>query len=254
MKNTTKTLLTIGAVAGFSFTAAQAATVFTGGTGSDFDSAWDNGLVSSTNPGTVDTSASGLVRATANFGGGWTIDHTAGDLDFSGGGWNVNGGVGSVATTSYNLSGGSIDVNGTGTQDRGNFLVNKITFNLSGGAVSSELTFGLANGGAMNFLAGSGTLDSAAFKTTSVGTMNFFSGWTGFATVDSLDVSDWETLLATTLVGSTFDGVDITTGNFADNFVVNGNTLTLFVPEPSSTALLGLGLSSLLMRRKRSAA
>ena len=40
-----------------------------------------------------------------------------------------------------------------------------------------------------------------------------------------------------------FDGLD--------QLLLNGFQLT-FVPEPSSTALLGLGLSSLLLRRRRS--
>jgi hypothetical protein len=248
MKNITKTLFTIGAVAGLSFTTAQAATTFNGGTGADFDTAWDNGVVSSANPGTVNTSASGLVRATANFGGGWTIDHTAGDLGFSAGGWNVNGG--GVGGT-YNLSGGSISVTGTGAQDKGNFLVNEIDFNLSGGAVSSELTFRIFNGGSMNFLAGSGTLTSAAWKDSQVGTMNFVSGWTGFVNIASETAASWKTMLATTLVGSTFNGVDITEANFDDNFVVTGSVLTV-VPEPGTYALIGgiLALGYVMVRRR----
>jgi hypothetical protein len=248
MRTITKTLFACSALASLSFTTAQAATVFNGGTGGDFDTDWDNGVVSSSNPGTVNTSASGLVRATANFGGGWTIDHTAGDLDFSAGGWNVNGnGVGGT----YNLSAGSISVIGTGAQDKGNFLVNGIDFNLSGGAVSSELTFRITNGGAMNFLAGAGTLTSAAWKDTQDGTMNFVSGWTGFVNIASETAASWKTMLATTLAGSTFDGVVITTANFDDNFIVTGSVLTV-VPEPGTYALIGglLALGYVMVRRR----
>ena len=40
--------------------------------------------------------------------------------------------------------------------------------------------------------------------------------------------------------------------SFADIFEVNGNTLSLVaVPEPSSTALLGLGALALILRRKK---
>ena len=251
MKQTTKTLLTLSALAGLSFTAAQAATVFNGSTGSDFDSAWNNGIVSSSNPGTVNTSASGLVRATASFGGGWTIDHTAGDLQFDGG-WNVNGG--GVGGT-YNLSGGSIAVTGSGgpnSLDKGNFLINDIDFNISAGAVSSDVSFRLANGGAMNFQAGSGTLTSAAWKETQAGTMNFVSDWTGFVNIASETAASWKTMLADTLVGSTFDGVDITLANFDNNFIVTGSTLTI-VPEPGTYALIGgmLALGTVMLRRRR---
>ena len=251
MKNLQKLLFVCSAPVALTFTSAQAATTFNGGTGSDFDTAWDNGLVSSSNPGTVNTSASGLVRATANFGGGWTINHTAGDLEFSGG-WNVNGGrVGGT----YNLSGGSISVIGTtpvSKQDTGNFLVNEIDFNISGGAVSSDLTFRITNGGSLHFLAGSGSVTSAAWKSTQSGTMNFVSGWTGFINIATEDEAKWRTMLATTLAGSTFDGVDITEANFDDNFVVTGSTLTL-VPEPGTYALIGgmLALGYEMVRRRR---
>ena len=171
-------------------------------------------------------------------------------MDFSAGGWNVNGaGVGGT----YNLSGGSISVTGSGGQDKGNFLVNGIDFNLSGGAVSSELTFRIANNGSMNFQAGSGTLTSAAWNSSSsTGTMNFVSGWTGFINIATENAASWKTMLATTLAGSTFDGVAITEANFDDNFVVTGSTLTL-VPEPGTYAMIGgiLAFAFVMLRRRR---
>jgi len=55
----------------------------------------------------------------------------------------------------------------------------------------------------------------------------------------------------------TFDDSDFINGKLEWSISESGTDLVLsavFVPEPSSTALLGLGLSSLLLRRKRSAA
>ena len=194
--------------------------------GADFDSAtsWENDLApSSSVTGTVNVSAANLARATANFGGNWTINHTAGDLVFNGG-WNVNGGG---AGGTYNLSGGSIQVTGTGGGDDQNFQANGIDFNISGGNLSaSGPNFGVNNGGTINMLGGSGTISAAVFNKT-VGTMTFINAWKGSATIDSLDAAGWETLLATTLDGSTIDGVDITPANFASNFRVVGSTLSI---------------------------
>jgi len=213
--------------------ATPAATLKAGLDGVDFDAAssWGEGVTpSSSKVGTITVDAINLDRATANFGGGWTINHTAGDLQFDGG-WNVNGGAGSAATTSYNLSGGSIvltDVDGV--SDEGNFLVNAITFNLSGdGAIEVGNAFSIGNSGSMNFLAGSGSLTAASYNLT-VGTMNFVSGWTGSITIASLDAASWKTLLTTTLAGSTLNGVDIDDGIFDANFAVDNHTLTLVVP------------------------
>lgn len=40
-------------------------------------------------------------------------------------------------------------------------------------------------------------------------------------------------------------------GNYADNLIDNGGNLTVGVPEPSSTALLGLGGLALILRRRK---
>jgi len=184
---------------------------------------WTDGLPSSSRPGTITVDATNLVRAVSSLGGaGWTINHTAGDLQFDGG-WNVYG-----AGSTYNLSGGSIVLTiGDSVSDEGNFLVNAIEFNLGGDtAVDIAKSFGIGNVGVMNFLAGSGTLTAATLGQTS-GMMNFTKDWIGSATIDSLNAASWEALLATTLAGSTLDGVDITPENFASNFRVVGSTLTL---------------------------
>ena len=77
-----------------------------------------------------------------------------------------------------------------------------------------------------------------------------------------LDSFESFTILSFGSLTGTFDASEfnLLTGNFANskvdwNIDIVGNDLVLnavFVPEPSSAALLGLGLSSLLLRRKRS--
>ena len=54
------------------------------------------------------------------------------------------------------------------------------------------------------------------------------------------DVADYEYLM----LGFAANVTDV-------NNISTISNMTLAVPEPSSTALLGLGLSSLLLRRKR---
>ncbi len=251
MKTNIKTLLTLSAFAGLTFTTAQAATVYLGNANDmDSASAWSGAVPGPGNEATISVSSTGtLPRWQANYAATTTINQTAGDLSL-----DVYNSFGSSVNTDfiYNMSGGSFTTVGSGGGGApGEFNVNQHTFNLSGGSVTAQWQFRLLNTGIMN-LSGTGTLDAPTIAGTA-GTMNFETGWTGSATIDDLDESGWETLLATTLAGSTFDGVDITTANFSDNFVVDGNTLSLaVVPEPSSTALLGLGGLALMLRRRRS--
>ena len=117
------------------------------------------------------------------------------------------------------------------------------TLNFLGGEVLSG-EFNIA--GATVSLGGGATLEAATLD-LSGSTFDIASNWTG--SLDVSNVADWQATL--TGAGVTLDGVAIDAGNFDDNFIVSGTTLTLAVPEPSSTALLGLGGLALLARRTR---
>lgn len=243
MKTTTKTLFALSALAGLSFTAAQAATVYLGG-GTDLDlaGAWSNGTPSG-QTATISVDGSNLGRWQLSMATGTIINHTAGTLTFTTGP-NNSFGKNNITDFTYNMSGGAFVMTGQ------EFNVNRQTFNFSGGAISSTDELRVLNGSAMN-ISGSGTLTAPTIGGT-VGTMNFVSGWTGSVNIADLNAAGWETMLATTLGGSTFDGVDITAANFDDNFVVTGSTLTI-VPEPGTYALIGglLALGYVMVRRRR---
>jgi len=203
--------------------AVQAQTVYQGTSGVDLDNAaaWSDGIPNG-QTATINVDGANLPRWQYKTTATTTINHTGGTLSFVSA-YNMYTDGNNSSLLTYNMSGGGF-VFASGCE----FNVNGHVFNLSGGLidVSSGTQFRLLNNGILQ-LSGSGTLDAPTIGGT-VGTMNFVSGWTGSVTIDDLDAASWKTMLATTLAGSTFDGVDITTDNFDYFFAVDGaGTLTL---------------------------
>ena len=167
----------------------------------------------------------------------------------------------------------TIDVN-----DFGTFIVDINIFLGNGG--SGTHTFTVATGGLADFNGtvgvgrdeATGVLDIQGGVVEIAGNLDFFNGSnanaagvgslinfgtadTGSLTVDGTIIDEdnntvsFENLFDTGFL--TADG-QVAGDSFADIFEVNGNTLSLVaVPEPSSTALLGLGALALILRRKK---
>ena len=158
-----------------------------------------------------------------------TIDISAGSFIGAGRGYFLGNGNGDGNI--FNLSGGSVLFEqGLGiARDDSTALVT-----ISGGSftVDGALTFDIASGGGVD---------------TADGSIDFTTGSTGTLTVAGLTETDYEALY--TAGDLTFAGDNSAT--FADVFEVSGNTLSLVVPEPSSTALLGLGGLALILRRRK---
>ena len=154
--------------------------------------------------------------------------------------WNINGGT--VDSSGAVNRGASFYLGNTGG-DTGIINMNSGVFDGSG---LTDFAFGRDGGvGILNLAGGTFSIGSApAIGGTDL--LNFTAGSTG-----SFDVTGWTTTDYETL----WDNGNLTvdngqTGAFDDNFDVSGSTLTA-VPEPSSTALLGLGGLALILRRRK---
>ena len=274
MKNTTKTLLTIGAVAGFSFTAAQAATLtWDDGAGSDD---WTDGANWVGDPATGPVSGDSVILTTTaqirlntdftivngasltttaiDLGDELTLQTasvltlaTGGTMDIafmrprfsSGGDFIIEAGA-SLNTGFYGLGSVSADLtwiaNATGVTLWNNSSTNANAFSIGADTLTVDLSSYAVSGASSLTLvdyANAGVLTTTFASDTITGT----GGW-GSLTLGADPFGDASNLEK----GQYF--IDYSTGS--------NITLLLHVPEPSSTALLGLGGLALLMRRKRS--
>ncbi len=154
-------------------------------------------------------------------------------------------------------TGGSLDFSGaSGNGTRffvGNSNGNGI-LNLNGGSlIGATLTeFSIGREGAtgtFNINAGTATVGHLEVDSDGTSTVNFGENSTGELTVTGWSTSNFEALWNDGKL--TYNGAQ--TGSFSDHFQVSGvtgSTLSV-VPEPSSTALLGLGGLALILRRRK---
>ncbi|MCB1129639.1 MAG: PEP-CTERM sorting domain-containing protein [Verrucomicrobiae bacterium] len=204
-----------------------------------------NGSAFSVSGGTADFGSSGNTR---NLG-----IVTLGTVDVSGGVVNVSldltlNSTGSATDKVYNFSGGTIDI---ARHALSGFQCNG-TANFSGSVsftVGNTLGTNQAGVRLVNIGAGTGSITTATLEARGM-SIDWTSG-SGFSlTTNSLLSSNaattWQNLW--TAGQLTIDGGNV--GTFGDHFQVVDNTLSL-VPEPSSFALLGLGMSPLVFIRRR---
>ncbi|WP_346189454.1 PEP-CTERM sorting domain-containing protein [Rubritalea halochordaticola] len=180
-------------------------------------------------------------------GSGVTLNVTDGILAGSGtGGTRLQVASGAVA----NITGGTFSGMG--------FWADGSTINLLGGTIDnlvSNTVIRTYNGGTLNI---GGDFSINGMASTAVGNNNnFFTGsewtiaadWTGSMTNEAWGRTEWVTEIESTTL--TVGGVQINDSNFDDYFTVNGTGTLTAIPEPSSSALLGLGGLALIMRRRK---
>ncbi|BDS07982.1 hypothetical protein NT6N_30220 [Oceaniferula spumae] len=268
MKKTTLTYVSMGLVASC-LTSSAANFAMTGGNIRIGDN-WQNTDDASTGtlPGVGDTAVI-AVDGTMNslFNGdlsGATITQNAGLMTAAGFNWNN-----AIASSSYTLAGGAITASN-------NFNIQSTTFNFTGGTFSFNAQL-LSNNAAGTFnISGNAVLSSTGATGFDLrlnadnSTFDIASDWTGsFTSAEDATEADWisQLVYGAGIIESgtaaqqnnarliSVGGTDITDANFGDFFVVTpdgsgGSSLTL-VPEPSSTALLGLGGLALILRRRK---
>ena len=174
----------------------------------------------------------------------------------------IGGNGGGAFNTTIDVSNGSFIAQGLDNFFLGNSSGDSNVFTVTGGSVLFDSNLGIGrdestgnlltiSGGTVNI---TGTLSFDVpgnvndLDDAADGTLDFTAGSTGSLTVTGLDAAAYEAF---------YDAGDLTfaganTETFSDVFQVSGNTLSLVaVPEPSSTALLGLGGLALILRRRK---
>lgn len=201
--------------------------------------------------------------------------------NFLNGGGQVNVSAGSLTHTATNLrfgdgaSTGTIDVSGSGTWSSGNLnIIGTGNINLTGSSATisgvninnnfgGNLTFNLTpDSGLINAIAAS-TLNLTSADTLNVYTANLNYGDQAF------DIFDYSSLTSTfdtvNIFNPTFGNLTLGSDPFGDASNLNAGeywidygggsndsiTLLYAIPEPSSTALLGLGGLAFALRRRR---
>lgn len=145
----------------------------------------------------------------------------------------------------FNFSGGTINVG----RDAMLGFQPTITYNLSGNAdFNVTRNFGEIDAGArsLNLLGGTGTLDVLGALEVDGMTIDWLSGSeytiTSASLLDNGVATTWENLW--TAGQLTLNGGNV--GTFGDHFVLDGNSLSLAIPEPSTYAL-AFGAMALLL-------
>ena len=200
-----------------------------------------------------------------------------GDATGTTGAWTVN--AGATLTGSGSL-GGTATIGDGATLSPGNSPGTQTFDNLTwvnGGTYLWEINADLASGGGEGVDSGwdwidvTNTFDLSGITTgfniditslTNPGNIAGLADGFNYTGKTYLDSFESFTILSFGSLTGTFDASEfnLLTGNFANskvgwNIDIVGNDLVLnavFVPEPSSTALLGLGGLALMLRRKRS--
>lgn len=248
---------------------ANAATVFNNndGANSHITTAgnWSNGAPGTGNNGTISIDS---TSDSGNFGTGWgtasiTFDggtHTARKFQENNGSATIVFDGGSLTSTTGLAANGSLmqlksDLSSLSCATFG--VANGGIWELTAGSITSTgaINFNSAgdgiNNGKVSSLGGSAMVTGVS--TAGIGSLDIATNWTGSFTLSGYSSSnDWETSLVGT--GATYGGAAIDAASFANNFSVsaNGQTLSVVaVPEPSSTALLGLGSLTLILRRRK---
>lgn len=225
--------------------------------------------------GTGSVTGSGLNQGTLNGGeltidgGSWSASRgtnlSNGQLvTLNSGSWTMQDRTTVVNSSTFTINGGTATFNsGFSTQNSG-------TINVNGGTVVGKAwlqSFG--SGGTVNFNGGTST--GTSWAPTNASTMNFGGSIAGSFTLDTYTSTqttiDWfnGSLMELTIVGADatfyeglytagdllFEGAN--PGTFGDSpFQVTGETLSLAaIPEPSSSALVALGMVALVSLRKR---
>jgi autotransporter-associated beta strand protein len=180
--------------------------------------------------GDVNINSGGTLGGTGTVGGATTLNSggflSAGD-----------GGIGTLTFSDTGLN--SLDISDSG-------LSGSLLFDL-GAAGAGDLVDLSGGGGQLNI--GNGLLDMDDFTFNNVGATSV----TGTYTWKLFKVADGSTDFDFTTLGSNTTSTPFASIKSA-SLAISGNfiQLTMTVPEPSSITLLGLGLSSLLLRRRRS--
>lgn len=243
---------------------------------------WNNGLPVIGSPAGI-----GTININGNFSGNissWEVNHTGGTLTSSsnrnigatsasapGTIWNVNGGtldfganainrgtIGSNYAYTMNLISGSIIAGTAGSPNAaiwnvsggnltvGTWLAGSGNLNLTGGTVNFTTLDADGSGALVTFGLGNAAVTAGSLIQNANTNINFLTGSGGSLNITGFTSTDYETMWSNTRLR--FNGAN--TGAFADHFQVSGSTLSV-IPEPSTWALLALGLTAMVVLRRR---
>jgi hypothetical protein len=215
-------------------------------------------IATALNGTTVTTTVTAGAGDTFQMGSGesFTIG-SSGTVDVQSGSNNTNMAIGQSSTSSVTVNGGTLNLNGPASLLFGNGASGNGTITLLDGSLNinpgASLFVGRQGGTALITVSGGSasfgilpSFDVVAGGLTGIGSLDFTTGSTGSLTITGASLAYYEGLYSGDDL--TFEGVN--GGTFGDIFTVSGETISL-VPEPSSSALLGLGGLALILHRRK---